>query len=217
MIVCRECGTEAWTTLICPDCGARLPHEAGSSVHRVLPAGSGPAGKVRRLPARALVSGCAVVLLAAGAFLFVASHSKDDPEAAPPTHVLRGTMKLDGAADSGDYICGGVIGPGQISEMLNTRITQPCPAGLGGHDDDIRDGTQVTVSDDRGHVLGVGRLQGGTYDGGNLTVTWTFEVADLPERSLYSIEVAHRGGSLYGLSVLRSNDWTIPVYLSSVS
>ena len=126
-------------------------------------------------------------------------------------------MELDGAADSGDYICGGVIGPGQISQMLNTRITQPCPAGLGGHDDDIRDGTQVTVSDATGHVLGVGRLQGGTYDGGNLTVTWTFEVADLPERSLYSIEVAHRGGSLYSLSVLRSNDWTIPVYLSSVS
>ena len=215
MIVCRECGTEAWTTLICPDCGARLPHEAGSPVHQVLPAASAPAGKLRRLPARALVSAGAVVLLAAGAFLFMAPQSKDDPEAAP-THILRGTMELDGAADSGDYICGGVIGPSQISEMLNTRITQPCPAGLGGHDDDIRDGTQVTVSDDRGHVLGVGRLQGGTYDGGNLTVTWTFEVADLPERNLY-VEVAHRGGSLYSLSVLRSNDWTIPVYLSSVS
>ena len=216
MIVCRACGTQAWTTLFCPDCGARLPHEAGSSVPPVHQAESSSAGKSRSLRVPILVSAGAVVLLAAGAFLFMASDSKNDPGAAP-THILRGTMELDGAADSGDYICGGVIGPGEISQMLNTRITQPCPAGLGGHDDDIRDGTQVTVSDATGHVLGVGRLQGGTYDGATLSVTWTFEVADLPERSLYSIEVAQRGASLYSLTVLRSNAWTIPVHLSSVS
>jgi hypothetical protein len=59
--------------------------------------------------------------------------------------------------------------------------------------DDIHEGTSVTVRDESGKTVAIGRLQRGDCSGGGCV--YPFVVEDVPVGSkFYEVEVSHRGG-----------------------
>lgn len=94
----------------------------------------------------------------------------------------------------------------------------PC-VGTGGFRD-IRGGTQVTVKDENGTLLGVSELSEGEYDAlkANSTVVakgclFTFDVGSLPRRSFYKVEVSHRGEQVYSFDDLMAQGGEISLTL----
>ena len=85
--------------------------------------------------------------------------------------------------------------------------TFSCSSGLGGGYDDIRAGTQVTVTDEGGTLIGTGQLTGGRLS--LSACRFTYRITDLPEARFYKIEVSHRGGVTHSFSELTSQDWRV--------
>lgn len=118
-------------------------------------------------------------------------------EPRPLTHNLFGTFTLH-------------------KEWLFTN--RPC-TGTGGYAD-IGEGTQVTVKDQFGTVLGTARLGEGTPGGipagrtgpAQLCV-FTFLVRDLPESAFYQVEVSRRGTQTFSLAEMKQADWSIDLSL----
>lgn len=88
-------------------------------------------------------------------------------------------------------------------------------SGSGGYDD-IRGGAQVTVSNESGDVLAVGRLGAGegvpasSATGSDfLYCKFEFEVTGVPRAEIYTIEVSHRGGLSYSFEEMESQGWTV--------
>lgn len=81
---------------------------------------------------------------------------------------------------------------GQLEMVSGSIDTGPCvPAGAGYAD--IRQGTQVTVTDEGGKVVGLGTLGAG-FTTGALKCLLPFIVQRVPAgHPFYGVEVAHRG------------------------
>ena len=99
---------------------------------------------------------------------------------------------------------------GSLSVRGYTNTDDGSCTGEGGFDD-IREGTQVTVKDGGGAIIGTGRLGAGIRPGqkGNTLLVCVFEFsvpvpAELP---FYTIEIADRGELTYSLEELRGLDW----------
>jgi hypothetical protein len=79
-----------------------------------------------------------------------------------------------------------------------------CVPSPGYHD--IHNGTRVQVEDDTGKVLGIGELGQGASTGAG-ACTWNFTVPDVPmHRSIFKIEVSHRGAIAYSNQNLLNGD-----------
>ncbi|HYQ64532.1 hypothetical protein [Actinophytocola sp.] len=114
----------------------------------------------------------AALVLAVGAvvaLVIVLTSSDDDPAANSVT--INGSMKM---------------GYGDI-----TRSGSDC-SGRGGYDD-IHEGTDVTVYDDTGKIVGASELTGSSYGASDSSCTWFFQVKVQGGHDFYQVEVSHRG------------------------
>jgi hypothetical protein len=98
-------------------------------------------------------------------------------------------------------------------EYVNDRLVS-CQ-GTNGYDD-VGTGTAVVVRDADGTIVGTGRLV--TEDAPRTSPTphnceWTFEVADLPDSTFYSVEVGDRGELTYSQAELEAMDWVVSATL----
>ena len=102
------------------------------------------------------------------------------------------------------YELGGVMS--LTASGANYKKGKPCH-GKGGYDD-IRKGTQVTVRDADGTLLGVGDLSAGEAQ--SKSKCWFFFIVeDLPETNIYAIEISHRGELIYTFDDLEEREWFI--------
>jgi hypothetical protein len=90
------------------------------------------------------------------------------------------------------------------------RLTDTECTGRNGYDD-IRIGTQVTVTDAAGTIIGTGHLGAGTYD--EPYCRWTFAVAGLPTSQFYAVEVSHRGRITKSSTELARIGWNVDLTL----
>ena len=88
---------------------------------------------------------------------------------------------------------------------------QPC-LGTGGYSD-INAGTQVTISNQSGTVVGVGQLglgiSGGTL---NLDCLFPFTVVAGPA-DIYEVEVSHRGNVDFSAAQMTAQGWAVQLTL----
>ncbi|MCP2327604.1 hypothetical protein HDA40_006111 [Hamadaea flava] len=147
----------------------------------------------RARPLWPLIVGTLVVLFAISggiAFAIVKFAGSATPQAsaspaAPTAFMLAGTM---------------VLSP---SEFGWTRDPWNC-WGRGGYDD-IREGTQVVVTDADGKTVAVGQLGKGEPKAESTRCEFVFLIAAVPEGSqFYAVEVAHRGKVQYPRAELNS-------------
>lgn len=129
-----------------------------------------------KAPQVAVVVVMAAVLAGCGG----GGNSPATSSATPTTIQVRGTLVLSTTS----------LGGGSLEDL--TSGAAPCK-GTGGYDD-IGQGTQVTVTDEAGKVVGVGALGAGQYNSVSGSCTFEFTVAGVaPGRAFYGVEVAHRG------------------------
>lgn len=124
-----------------------------------------------------------------------------------PTHTINGTLTLLGTE----------------------RWTTDACSGRGGYDD-INPAAQVTVKDVSGSVLGVGHLGAGhsktradmglpaAHDPNatdaelaaiRMWCVFNWTIADVPDAAFYEVEVAHRGGTVYGRADVEARGWRV--------
>lgn len=84
----------------------------------------------------------------------------------------------------------------------------------GGRLKDLDAGTQVTIKDQAGSVLGVTQFgkghferHGGMSKGGSCT--FSFTAKDLPKRAFYEVSVQGRGSTTYSFEDLQTRQWRI--------
>lgn len=79
--------------------------------------------------------------------------------------------------------------------------------GVGGYGD-LSEGTEVTIRDGAGDLIGTGSLDAGTTVGdGDCTFLW--KIGSVPEVDFYEIEVSERGGITRTLEEMESEGWTV--------
>lgn len=136
----------------------------------------------RRVPVIAIV-GASLVVLIAVALVVVATHGA-------ARYKIHGALML---RDSDEVFA----------------ADQPC-AGSGGYSD-IRDGAQVTVTDETGKLLGVGSLNEGVGVSGSCLLT--FDTIEVPKAKFYSVEVSHRGKITDSFAEAKSQEFSFLVTL----
>jgi hypothetical protein len=134
------------------------------------------------------IAAMGLVLVACG------GNGDEGAEASPsPSHDLGGVFTISGDSDS-----------------VLQRESQ-C-TGTGGYDD-IRNGTQVRVSDEDGELLAVGSLGEGLVSQDSTPIFtkchFPISVSDVPEARFYSIEVSHRGEISYSKAELEQRNWNV--------
>lgn len=172
----------------CPGCGHPLAPELGK-----------PRLNTRLLVLAGLVvaAGTAVGIVAATGIL---SSNK------APSRQLAGRLELTLGTIASQ------VGSSAEFTFENGSVTiqpssSPCH-GLSGYDE-IHEGTQVTVSDSAGKVIGSGTLGPGsvpdpTVD--NPVCTFTFDIGKVPDSPFYKLEVAHRGQVTFTRQEVLAND-----------
>jgi hypothetical protein len=86
---------------------------------------------------------------------------------------------------------------------------------LSGSYSDIRVGTQVTVKNESGTIIGSGELFSPTYDSAALECSFPFEITNLPDASFYVVSVSQRDSHTYQASDLTAKGWHFDVSLGS--
>jgi hypothetical protein len=137
----------------------------------------------------------------------------------PPSYTIHGTFTVDDFQAAADSIArrqgisetyervrwtGAVV---KAMDDLMAGKTFNCSAGLGGGYDDIHTGTQVTVTDEAGTLIGTSQLTGGKLSLSGCR--FTYRIIDLPEARFYKIEVSHRGGLTHSFAEMTSQDWRV--------
>ena len=84
--------------------------------------------------------------------------------------------------------------------------------GQGGYSD-IGPGTQVTVTDQSGTIVGTGQLGTASVSGAATTCTFPFVASGLPRESFYGVSVSHRGVQNYSFSQLQGDGWQVSLML----
>ena len=119
--------------------------------------------------------------------------------------------------------CGGapaaahqLIGTIHLSSSDGVSRSGSSCAGTGGYDD-FRAGTQVTVKNEAGAIIGSGSLEDGVPDINYPTVAcnFSFTIKSLPDAKFYSVEVSHRGALTYSKSDLEAKGWMVAFSIGS--
>jgi hypothetical protein len=144
----------------------------------------------------------------------------EPPTTEPPTHTIRGTFTVQDFAAAADYLAnrrgfwetdrdtlGWLHARVEAMKDLRAGKTFTCSAGLRGGYDDISAGTQVTVTDEGGTLIGTGQLTGGKLSMSGCR--FTYRITTVPEARFYKIEVSHRGGLTYSFDEMTNQDWKI--------
>jgi hypothetical protein len=106
------------------------------------------------------------------------------------THDIHGTIALTDLRNGPE--CGGFSG--EIGGITSKYA-------------DIQVGAQVTVKNQDGTIIGLGKLQ---HDLGPPDhCTFAFTIGDVPDASFYSVEVTHRGALTYSAAEIESAAWTV--------
>lgn len=92
-------------------------------------------------------------------------------------------------------------------EKLAAGKTIPMPHGIGGGFSDIQNGTQVTVTDASGTLLGTGTLKHGHADLNG--IEWDFTIRQVPDTKWYQIEVGRRGAVDYTRAKIAKQNWNV--------
>lgn len=78
--------------------------------------------------------------------------------------------------------------------------------------DDIHEGTQVTLKDGAGTIIGTSAL-GPVAIGGRQACDYAFTIAGVPEVPFYAIEVGHRGEVTASLAEMQASGWRFELEL----
>jgi hypothetical protein len=81
--------------------------------------------------------------------------------------------------------------------------------------DDIVAGTQVTVTDETGRLIGVGTLAHASPGFVNFQCMFTFSVAGLPDAAFYGLTVGRRAGPTYSLTELQGAGWNVQLSIGT--
>jgi hypothetical protein len=115
------------------------------------------------------------------------------PPPAPKRYALRGTFTVHSAHAYG--------------------TSRRCGFSYGYGLDDLGPGTQVTVTNQSGTVVGLGELDNGVLKG-SVTCVFRFKVKNLPRSTFYAVEVAERGKVRYAFARLVRERWTVRLTLT---
>lgn len=126
-------------------------------------------------------------LAVAGATVVGVSGPAPDPPAGEEVRTITGSVTL-------------------VNDDARWRERQAC-YGTGGYDD-IREGATVEVMDGPGDVIAVGRLKVGVSTGPTLCA-FAFDIAAVPDATIYQIEVANRAAPSYSREDLDRAGWEI--------
>lgn len=83
---------------------------------------------------------------------------------------------------------------------------RPCH-GTGGYSD-IQEGTQITLSDGNGKVIGTSALESGKVTGPS-ECDFVFTIKNVPKVDFYKLEISHRGQLSYSYSDLQSTGFLV--------
>jgi hypothetical protein len=125
------------------------------------------------------------------------------------SHDLAGTVVVPFGVSSDPVSCH--LSLNRALAVLGQETSAPCPAGPLGDWSDVAEGTDVWVQDGSGRLLGHARLTDGVADGG--TVTFAFEVDDVPEADAYRFTVNTRGPVTYPLAQVVRSGWEAEIDL----
>lgn len=100
---------------------------------------------------------------------------------------------------------------GELVLRAGDDASTGCTRGLGGYAD-IGVGTQVTVTDGNGVVLGLGTLATGVREGFTCRFTWQ-PINGIPDRNFYGVEVAHRGVVKFSSADMQTNGYRVSLTL----
>lgn len=183
---CTSCGAAVAGMRFCANCGAAIG--AGARRHGDIEVGAvEPGGRVtvsRKGIITVTVIAVAVVGIAAAAWALVGRATED-------THTIKGDMTL---IDS--------------DRFRRYDVGDAC-SGSGGYGD-IDEGTTVSVKDQKGTLIGSGRLGPGKIEGSVLkTCVFPFEVTGVKDAQFFQVEVSRRGGLSYSKSEMEKNGWTV--------
>lgn len=105
-------------------------------------------------------------------------------------------------------------------ELTDSQGGSSCTGGRGGYED-ISPEAAVTVYDGSGKVIAIAPLGSdcvpGELDGETLNwdANWTTPVPNVPDASIYQVEVSHRGKLTFTKSDLEAKAWTVTASLHS--
>jgi hypothetical protein len=200
----------------CGTCGASLSETSQGSLPPAWTSWAGPAKawKFRREVQLALLAVVAVVLLTGG-LAARNLHVGTKLGLLAERHTISGTVTVVDFSNVGRIDSPDAVATAQARlnalQALKAGQTFPCPDGTGGGFDDIRTGTQVTVNDASGKVIGTAGLVGGTMDATGCH--FSFAVPSIPKSDFYKVEVSHRGALTYSYPELQQRNWTVETKL----
>ncbi|MEB3247756.1 MAG: hypothetical protein VKK07_00245 [Merismopediaceae bacterium] len=88
--------------------------------------------------------------------------------------------------------------------------------GTGGYSD-IEGGMEVTIRNDIGKIIAIGRTDAGYRQQGeysSVTCIFPFKVTDIPRSPFYSIEIGRRGKVNFSYTELQKQKWKVNFSLS---
>jgi hypothetical protein len=111
-------------------------------------------------------------------------------------------LLLAACSASGHTISGSFV----LTDPGVARTGTTC-SGTGGYSD-IGDGTDVTVKDGAGKVIGTGRLSTNVEGSQDTGCAYDFTVA-VPDADFYVVAVSHRGELTYSRDEMQQHDWKV--------
>ena len=112
------------------------------------------------------------------------------------SHTLTGNLTLTSAGD-----------------FPQLAVDNPVCTGTGGYDD-LTEGAEVTVRDDKDKLIATGNLLAG-FRIDDDTCTFKYVIAKVPSAKFYVVTVTHRGGVTYSAAELAQHKWTIETSIGS--
>lgn len=99
----------------------------------------------------------------------------------------------------GTLVYESLLNMGPVSMLLSTEQLQPGHECYGaGPNSDLKEGAEVTVTDESGKVVGLGHLGKGSLTlKGSIACTFTFSVPDVGDHSFYGVQIARRDVTRY--------------------
>jgi hypothetical protein len=216
-LYCAQCGTPARGTRFCTSCGAPLAGPASDDAQLHIPRDQWSDLHVAELQQPGPAAGATAVLSApATSSEQAAPWISEQPVPPPPKNRLNifALLVVVALALSGWAIVRGVeqhILSGTVllvdSTYLGLDPGSPC-TGQGGYDD-LGNGTQVVLTDEKGGTLSTGRLSPGQFDG--LGCTFSFALEEVTRSDFYGLTVGSgsRGELQYSYEELADGDWSV--------
>jgi hypothetical protein len=205
MSSCPTCGA-AVVGQFCHQCGATLAPNSPQAAVAVV---SAPTTASRRPPSDRQLPGLVAAGASLVAFLLALAAVGGFGGGKPAGHALSGTFTVAGF---GSFDAEGDSAATSVQKISSTvsGTTYDCSSGAGGGFSDIAAGTNVTVTDGSGKVIGTSALTGGVQSAKGCT--FDFEVR-VPSSDFYKVEVSSRGAQSYSKADLASQGWRVALKL----